>query len=55
MVEGACESVLYHKQTDTKVELYAFSSTANAEPPPGGSLNEEPARVLPATNKRLRR
>ena len=44
MVEGAFESVLYHKQTATKVELYAFSSTANAEPPPGGSLNEEPGK-----------
>ena len=53
--QGACESAPCHKQTDTKVELYAFSSTANAEPPPGGSLNEELARVFSTTNKRLRR
>ena len=55
MVEGACESAPCHKQTATKVELYAFSSTANAEPPPGGRLNKELARVLHTTNKRLRR
>ena len=60
MVEGACESALYHKQTATKVEFYAFSFRHGRAVPPSsrrkaeqGACESAPYHELTATKVEL--